>query len=218
MARCPECGEVIATGSLCTVDDSDCIVVGGDGSEATPFILEPVLDPDGDNLLTCGTDGLLVELPESLTNPPACQAFSSVNLSIINDTLTAVTFNSERFDTHGMHSPSVNPTRITIPAGGDGVYVVNFVCAFGEHLTGDRLAYIRKNGTTLYPPVSKPTAGTWFGSSGITDADLETGLTIEIEDDFVATDYVEALVRQTSGGTLTLVSESYSPVLTVVKI
>lgn len=214
MPRCPVCGDVIATGSLCTVADSDCIEFDPvqDGSEANPYAPSPIVDNDSDQLFSCGPDGMLVVLPDVVTNPPACQAFSSVNIGITNDTLTAVSFNSENFDTHAMHSPSTNPTRITIPA--DGPYVVTFVFAFKEHLVGDRVGVIRRGGTEVLATVSKPTAGT----SGPGDADLETGITIEIQDEFVAGNYVEGLVRQTSGTTLTLISESYSPVLTVVAV
>lgn len=216
MSRCPVCGDVIATGPLCTVADTDCIEFdpAQDGSEANPYAPSPIADVDADQLFSCGPNGMLVVLPDVLTNPPACQAFSSVNLSIANDTLTAVTFNSENFDTHTMHSPTVNPTRITIPA--DGPYVANFVFAFAPHLTGDRLGYIRVNGTELYPPVSKPTVGTWPGQTAGNTADMEAGITMEIQDEFLAGDYLEALVRQTSGGALTLVAESYSPVFTVI--
>ena len=44
--------------------------------------------------------------------------------SIPVSTLTALTFETETFDVGGMHDSDINPSRITIPPNGDGVYIV----------------------------------------------------------------------------------------------
>jgi len=42
---------------------------------------------------------------------------NSVNQSIPRLVITALTFDSELYDTHALHDPAVNPTRLTVPAG-----------------------------------------------------------------------------------------------------
>jgi hypothetical protein len=195
-----------ATGCLGTVEASDAFTWSGAGSELSPWIAAPDLDPDVDNLLTCGVDGLLAQLPASIAEPPACRVFKSTNTSIANDTLTAVTFNVEEYDTDTMHSIAANTGRITFTTA--GTYAVSFACAWNKNSTGIRLAEVRKNGTDVLAMESKTTGG----------ADLLVGHVLLLEDDFSAADYVEALVRQTSGGNLALLSESFSPFFSAVKL
>lgn len=207
MARCPECGQVTVQGCLCQVADSDCFALNGAGTEGSPYIIEPILDPDVDNLLECETgEGLTAELPSSITDPPFVDAFSTVNLSIANDTLTVVAMNSEKEDTDTMHNPSSNNSRVTFTT--TGTYLITLNATWNKNATGIRLAQIRKNGSDVLGMESKKAGG----------SDLYVGHSITVIDQFTATDYVEAQVRQTSGGSLIITSESYSPFLTAVKL
>jgi hypothetical protein len=204
VARCPECLEIIPVGCNCEVLTTDCFVWDGDGSVDDPYTLSPDLDPSVNNLLTCGGSGLLAKVPAVISNPPACSAFRSTNQSISNNTLTAVSFANELYDTDTMHSNTVNPTRVTFTTA--GTYVVTFVAVWNKNAVGNRVAEIRKNGTDVLAYESKLHGG----------ADLFVGHSLVVQDEFVATDYVEGLVLQTSGGALLLLSEYGSPILSAV--
>lgn len=55
-------------------------------------------------------------------DPPTCRVFNSGNISVNNNAVTALTFDSERFDTDSMHSVATNTSRITINTA--GVYLI----------------------------------------------------------------------------------------------
>lgn len=206
MARCPVCGAVAATGSLCSVLDSDEFDITGAGSAASPYQLTPIEDGDTDNLLACGVDGISVILPTSLTDPPSCRAFHSANQSIANSTHTTVALNLEQYDTDTMHDLSVSNSRVTFTTAGK--YIVTFNCVWNKNSTGDRMAQVRKNGTDILALDSKRTGG----------ADLLVGHCLVVQDSFAATDYVEGRVFQTSGAALLLLQDSYSPFLAATRV
>lgn len=115
--------------------------------------------------------------------------YNNANIAIANNTLTALTFNTERHDTHGFHSTSVNTGRLTIPAAGR--YLVIGQVVFVSNATGFRNAQIRLNGTTILAQV--------LINANATDA---TGLIVSTIRSLSASDYVELAVSQTSGGSL----------------
>lgn len=57
-----------------------------------------------------------------LANPPSCRVYNSANISVPHNAETNLTFNSERFDTDGMHSTASLTERITFTTA--GLYVV----------------------------------------------------------------------------------------------
>lgn len=202
--RCPECNEIIPAGPNCFVDDTDCFTWDGDGTADDPFTVSPDHDVSANNLLTCTEGGWLAKVPAVISNPPACSAFRSTNQSIANNTMTAVSFANEIYDTDTMHSNTVNPTRVTFTTA--GTYVVTFVAVWNKNAVGNRVAQIRKNGSDVLAYESKLHGG----------ADLYVGHTLVVQDEFSATDYVEGLVLQTSGSALLLLSEYGSPILSAV--
>lgn len=81
------------------------------------------------------------------SNPPACRLFSTVTTSLPNNATVVVTFDSERYDTDGMHSTSVNPSRITVNTA--GLYIVTAHVAFSSDTDYTRLLVdILANGAT----------------------------------------------------------------------
>jgi hypothetical protein len=119
-------------------------------------------------------------------NPPACRVYNSANISVNDNTVTLVTFNSERYDTDSMHSTSVDTSRITFTTA--GLYLVAFngqLPAANDYSVAG--AYIRLNGTTYIAMNSGGRALT--GSS-----DLSIGVTTVYK--FAAADFVEVLVHQ----------------------
>jgi hypothetical protein len=115
--------------------------------------------------------------------------------SISNATLTAVTFDSERFDTDGYHSTSSNTSRFTVPAGMGGKYLLGGVVEFAANATGARSIALRLNGSTYiaFETIQAATAG-----------GQETRLSVETVYDLLAGEYVEVYVSQVSGGSLNI--------------
>ena len=77
-----------------------------------------------------------------------CRITNSVGVSIANATVTALTFNTETYDTDAFHSTSTNTDRITIPTGKAGYYLINYQINYGASATGFRNCGIRINGGT----------------------------------------------------------------------
>ena len=97
-----------------------------------------------------------------LANPPACRVYNSANISCANNAETAMTFDTERFDTDSMHSTSVNTGRITITT--PGLYVFGFcvvLAADTDYIA--TYATIRLNGTT---PIAQQSMGSFNSAIG----------------------------------------------------
>lgn len=123
-----------------------------------------------------------------------CSLSNTGNYTIATGAITALTFDSELFDTDAYHSTSSNTSRITIPSGKAGKYIISVVTYFDPNATGARAAYIRKNGANIN-----------FVQGGYTaSGTLAAGLTISLTADLAVGDYIEAAVFQNSGGNLTV--------------
>ena len=139
-----------------------------------------------------------------MLSPPACRVFNSTNLTVSHNTLTAFTFNSERFDTDTMHDTSTNTGRITFNTA--GVYVVTL--QFEVTATTDYqhvLGAIRINGSTniAYHDLGAVTEGTY-----------PPGMTLSTLYKFAAADFVDATVlykRTSAGASDVLVNGNRSP-------
>ena len=200
--RC-ECGAVDYTECMCSFSDSDDITIAGSGN-LNPLVPTPRVDPATDNLWTLAGDGNLVELPDYIRNPPRCSAYNSANQSTTNDTPFVVALNSEYYDSATMHDTATNNSRVTFLTA--GVYVVTFAGSFAANATGDRSALIRKNGNEFLGGSEKKAAS----------ASFETGLIVGVQEFFEVDEYVEAVVKQDSGGALNLLATRYSPILAAV--
>lgn len=202
MTICQTCG-FERTECDCSFKSSDAIDAQGSGKTLNPFKVEPKLDPDSDNLLSCGDDGLLGILPDDILDPPRCQAYNNANISIPNDDGQVVDLNDENYDsTTTMHSNVTLNSRVVIPV--DGIYICTFLCAFASNATGDRSAWIRKNGFEYMAMNQK------MAVNG-----AETSLSVTVQDFLEAGEFIEAIAQQDSGGALNLLATAYSPILTV---
>jgi hypothetical protein len=111
--------------------------------------------------LGIGTAGQVLQVNSGATAPewatPAggstfvgAEAYTTSNTSLSNGTYTAILWNSENYDTDGFHSTSTNTSRMTIPAGKAGKYIITASWASSSPSTsGQRLIQIRKNGTAI---------------------------------------------------------------------
>jgi hypothetical protein len=117
---------------------------------------------------------------------------SNATTSISNNTATAITFNSEVLDTNTFHSTSSNTSRMTIPSGYAGKYMVVGSCIIQNNATGTRRLDIYKNGASFARSQN-------FGNSS------EQGfVNINTIMDLAVADYVELYVFQNSGGALSI--------------
>lgn len=71
---------------------------------------------------------------------------NSSNQSLSADTWTAITFNSEEFDTNNFHSTTTNTSRITIPTGKGGYYLISGIVAWDPSNSGAQRNAIYVNG------------------------------------------------------------------------
>lgn len=127
---------------------------------------------------------------EFLIDPPYCSVFNSAVQNIANNTNVALTANSENFDNNAMHSTVSNTSRMTIQTAGRYQFISTV--AFASNGTGLRQILFRIDGTTFITPSVQITAVTGSVTSPLLVANIALN----------AAQYVECMVRQTSGGAL----------------
>lgn len=118
------------------------------------------------------------------------RAFHNASQSIANGTSTALLLNSERYDTQGLHSVTTNTNRLTALI--EGVYLIGASVRFVANTTGIRTLAIRLNGANVIAAQHLHTPTT------------ETHLSVTTLYRLSVDDYVEMVVHQTSGGSLSV--------------
>jgi hypothetical protein len=111
--------------------------------------------------------------------------------SLSTGTATAITFNAEEFDTDTYHDNSTNNTRITIPSGKAGKYLVVAAITFASSGTGIRTISVYKNGAGAFENFQHaptPSAAMRGQVTGILNLSVA--------------DYLEVYANQQSGGNL----------------
>lgn len=124
-----------------------------------------------------------------LANPPACRVYHNANQSIPTGVLTALAFNSERYDTDTMHSTVTANGRITFKTAGLFMFGANLEWATDS--TSFRFAVIRLNGTTVVSNILGPPA------AGVATVQAMVGTY-----KFAINDYIEVLAQQNSAGAI----------------
>ena len=117
-----------------------------------------------------------------------CRIYGNATQSLSNNTVVAITFNLEDFDTHSFHSTSSNTSRITIPVGKAGKYLFTGHGEIEANATGTRYSIIRKGGNTNMEVTTSP------GGAGRANV-LVSGIF-----DCAEGDYFELCLQQDSGG------------------
>jgi hypothetical protein len=123
-----------------------------------------------------------------------CYLTKSAAQSLSNATDTAITWDTESFDVGSYHSVATNTSRITIPAGKAGYYLLNAQLLYGANATGNRVISVRKNGSNI--SVTPPGYG---GNITITGASVIYQTSIVSA---AVADYFEIFGSQSSGGAL----------------
>jgi hypothetical protein len=114
------------------------------------------------------------------------------NQTIANGTTTAITFNAEYFDTNGYHSTSTNTSRLTVPTGKAGYYLITAQGSFALNATGQRDIVFYKNGSYLR-----------YSNSVAGNSTVYVGNNLTVVYNLAEGDYIELFVYQSSGGNLT---------------
>lgn len=129
---------------------------------------------------------------------PSCRVYNNANISVPNATNTALTYNSEWWDTDSIHSTTTNTGRLTCVTA--GIYHIYGHVVWGANSTGERKIDIRVNGTT------------WIASVRLTAGGSNNWMSIDTEYSLAATNYVELIAYQTSGAALIIArAANYSP-------
>ena len=107
----------------------------------------------------------------------AARVHNSAAITISNNTLTVLTFDSERYDTDTIHSTSSNTSRLTAKTAGK--YIITGNVRWDDNGTGRRLLSILVNGSTTIAR----------GETAILSA--ETSQNISTHYDLAVDDFVE---------------------------
>lgn len=94
-------------------------------------------------------------------NQPTCWVFHATTQSIPDQAETAVTFNSEDKDNASIHSTSATPTRLTVPAGSSGTYIVHGRVSFAASAAASNIFRIalKKNASSYVEVVQQVVTG-----------------------------------------------------------
>lgn len=166
----------------------------------------PYVDPQsvsnpttGQPILAAWGDAVRDGLEYMARNRPRCRVYRGSNQTLTTAVAAAITFNLERNDTGGMHSTVTNTSRITVPSGEDGYYDIGASIRFASNSTGSRRADLTVNGSTVIAQAIVPPV-----NGDVTVLNLSTIYPL------VATDYIEIICTQTSGGNLDVVASGNS--------
>lgn len=136
---------------------------------------------------------------ELLIQPPSVQAVRTAVQSVATSAWTSVDFTAaDAWDTDGFHSPTSNSTRITIPVGLGGKYIVHPYVELAAG-TNTRAVRVLVNGATAYRLFDfyLSTSNVFVFASSLPLA-------------LAAGDYVELQVYQASGGALNLTGSTFT--------
>lgn len=161
-----------------------------------PYVdLDTVHNPSTGGIAPAAWGDQVRENFEFLIDPPAVSVFASSNQTLTTATPTAITADSENYDTDGMHDSVSNTTRITVNT--PGRYLFSTCVRFGSGSTGFRQVQFRVNGSTfhnvgLIPAPTGPSGGVISGSRTLV---LTQG------------DYVEVVAQHSQGSDLPVALE-----------
>lgn len=150
---------------------------------------------------TLRCDGADVSWQDDTVTQPRARVYRTTSQSIATGAGayglgTQVTFEASSFDSHSFWSSSVNPTRLTVPAGQAGIYLVIGQASWDTSATARKAAWLFKNGSR-------------FAIAEVNGDDGGLGLSFTVSA-FVALavgDYVELVVRQDTAGALALLGD-----------
>lgn len=129
-------------------------------------------------------------LASGIKRDVGARVFNSAAISVPNNASTALTFDSERWDTDNIHSTATNTSRLTAQTAGK--YIITGHVRFANNVTGRRVLLITLN-----------VAATQIGdnSTSVT-ANGDGDLTVSTIYNLAVGDFVELYAYQDSGAAL----------------
>lgn len=156
--------------------------------------------------LTVGADGRVTRIAAGSGGGGGtlggAKAHHNSNQSIANLTQTTLAWNTEDDDTDGYHDNTTNNTRLTIPAS--GLYLFGAEIKWAVNATGYRQIVIRATSGMSSTDVARE------NRMANTTAFQDTTHEIIGRVNLAAGDYIEALVTQSSGGSLNVTGTTSS--------
>jgi len=102
---------------------------------------------------------------------------------------------AEDYDNGNLHNTSTSTDEIIIPAGEDGIYIIDAGLSFASNTTGFRNARITINGVM-------ENQGDQTKVQAVTVSGANTAINVGRQANLVGGDIIRLTVRQTSGGSL----------------
>jgi hypothetical protein len=201
-------------GNSCYLKDTDVIQVYSGSAWVTKSGSASPLTTKGDlytysttdTRLGVGTNGQILTadstaatgLKWASSSPTAVgvSLYNSTDQTINNSSTTLLSWNNETFDTDSFHDNATNNSRITIPSGKAGKYLLNVILQWQGSAAGDRTVNIFKNGSQITTNTQK------------TRIDVATGnqLYSQYQNvlDLAVSDYIQIYCTQSSGGAISV--------------
>ena len=131
----------------------------------------------------------------NMDNTASVRVYKSGAQTIANGTVTAVTWDTEKFDSDGMHDNSTNNSRLTAIVSGK--YIVGATLVYSEIEDHMIAILIKKNGSEYIAGTEQntPTVGSGF----------HNGISVTTMIDLGAGDYVETITEQRRGSALDII-------------
>jgi hypothetical protein len=180
---------------------------GAGGSVATDAIWDAAGDlavgtgADTAAKLTKGADGLVLAMVGGAVAWAAsgafvgAKAFNSTTQAVDTATEAALALDSEEYDTNGFHDNSTNNSRMTIPAGLGGYYLLLGYTQFSADGDGGRYMWFMNGASTRIVGMNLALQGT---------ASIQTAVGIQTVAYLAAGDYVSMAAYHVAGNSLNL--------------
>lgn len=132
-------------------------------------------------------------MPQAGIEPPdiGAKVYHSANQAIPDDTLTSLAFDTEVWDTDTIHDIVTNNSRLTCKTAGK--YVIMGTATFVYNATGERALFMVLNGTL---EIAVETTTALYKALSYTKLGVSTIYNMAVGD------YIELVVRQSSGNDL----------------
>ena len=128
---------------------------------------------------------------------PTAHVTHSADQLVANGASMVLAFDTERYDTAGMHNPSVNNSRLVAPI--PGIYLVTAEVDWTTNTSNQRVLALSKNGGLTGTTVGEVAGGpSDVGGFSIQEVTAQVRLN--------ANDYVEVVVSQQSGSPLNVLA------------
>lgn len=188
----------------CTFESGDCFEVTGDCDIGVS--IEPIVDPDTENVFACGADGMSVIAPEGVRSNPRTLAYNAADPVIANNTETAIATDQAYWNEGLPNAPWDGANSVLAPSA--GLYLTLSQATFQEDGDGYRRVTSRIS--------TKDIAAMQVPTTGLEGTPSLSCLTLWR---FTAAQEIEIRVRHTAGANLEVDHhEQSSPNLALVRL